>query len=136
MSTSPDPSATALAARLREALTAADADAELRRRGRWLSTRCLISLGTEQLLVDIQQGRITVPTSWPPLTSWRFALHGSTAAWTQHWQSPPPPGWHDLLALAKGGELRIEGDLHPFMSHLQYFKDLLARPRTAGAVPA
>jgi len=23
----------------------------------------------------------------------------------------------------------LEGDLHPFMTHLQYFKDLLALPR-------
>ena len=23
----------------------------------------------------------------------------------------------------------LEGDLHPFMAHLQYFKDLLALPR-------
>ena len=39
------------------------------------------------------------------------------------------PGFYDLLALTKRGEAVLEGDLHPFMTHLQYFKDLLALPR-------
>ena len=41
----------------------------------------------------------------------------------------PRPGWHDLLALTKRGEAALEGDLHPFMANLQYFKDVLALPR-------
>ena len=41
----------------------------------------------------------------------------------------PRPGWHDLLALTKREEAVLEGDLHPFMAHLQYFKDVLALPR-------
>jgi hypothetical protein len=41
----------------------------------------------------------------------------------------PKPGWHDLFALTKRGEAVLEGDLHPFMAHLQYFKDVLALPR-------
>jgi hypothetical protein len=44
----------------------------------------------------------------------------------------PRPGWHDLLALTKRKEATLEGDLHPFMTHLQYFKDLLALPRHHG----
>ena len=41
----------------------------------------------------------------------------------------PKPGFHDLLALTKRGEAVLEGELHPVMTHLQYFKDLLALPR-------
>jgi hypothetical protein len=69
----------------------------------------------------------------PPLTPWDVAVRGSVAAWTALWQDPPPPGWHDLFALAKRGELSIEGNLQPFLAHLQYFKDVLALPRNAGA---
>jgi len=43
---------------------------------------------------------------------------------------------HDLLALTKRGEAIIEGELHPFMIHLQYFKDLLALPRLRHAKAA
>jgi hypothetical protein len=46
----------------------------------------------------------------------------------------PKAGWHDLLALTKRGEATLEGDIRPFMANLQYFKDVLALPRTtAGA---
>jgi hypothetical protein len=30
----------------------------------------------------------------------------------------------------------LEGDLHPFMAHLQYFKDVLALPRSHFAMAA
>jgi len=39
-----------------------------------------------------------------------------------------------LFALTKRGEAVLEGDLHPFMTHLQYFKDLLALPRLRHSV--
>ena len=46
----------------------------------------------------------------------------------------PAPGWHDLLALTKREEATLEGDLHLFMTHLQYFKDVLALPRLQPSV--
>ena len=61
----------------------------------------------------------------------------TSAAWSEYWQPAPRPGWHDLLALTKREQATLEGDLHPFMTHLQYFKDVLALPRRHGsAVPA
>ena len=41
----------------------------------------------------------------------------------------PPPGDHDILAFVKRREMRLVGDLHPLMSHLLYFKALLAHLR-------
>ena len=41
----------------------------------------------------------------------------------------PPPHFHDLFALAKRGEFRIEGDFYPLMSNLLYLKAVLAAPR-------
>ena len=63
------------------------------------------------------------------MRSWRFSYRATSAAWTEYWQPMPKPGWHDLFALTKRGEAVLEGDLHPFMAHLQYFKDVLALPR-------
>ena len=40
--------------------------------------------------------------------------------------------WHDLLSLTKRNEAMLEGDIQPFMTNLQYFKDLLALPRKSG----
>ena len=102
-------------------------------RGRWLTCECLLGPLERPFHVSIRDGAITDMTPAPVLMrSWRFAYRASFAAWAEYWQPTPRPGWHDLLALTKRKEAVLEGDLHPFMTHLQYFKDLLALPRLRG----
>jgi hypothetical protein len=104
-------------------------------RGRFLDCECLIGPMEHPFHVTIQVGRIIDLTPAPVLMrSWRFSYRATSAAWAEYWQAMPKPGWHDLLALTKRGEAVLEGDLHPFMAHLQYFKDLLALPRHQVAV--
>jgi hypothetical protein len=102
-------------------------------RGQWLDCECLLGPADRPFHVSIRNGAITEMTQAPVLMrSWRFAYRASNAAWAEYWQPVPRPGWHDLLALTKRKEATLEGDLHPFMTHLQYFKDLLALPRSYG----
>lgn len=109
-------------------------DAALIERGRLLEVDCLLGPSTQPFHVAIRGGRIATMIAAPVMMrSWRFAYRASPAALAAYWQAMPPPGWHDLLALTKRGEATLEGDLHPFMAHLQYFKDLLALPRHANA---
>ena len=99
-------------------------------RGRMLTCECLLGPADHPFHVSIREGAIVDMTPAPVLMrSWRFAFRASSAAWVEYWQPMPRPGWHDLLALTKRKEATLEGDLHPFMTHLQYFKDLLALPR-------
>ncbi|MBR0937089.1 hypothetical protein [Bradyrhizobium jicamae] len=99
-------------------------------RGRLLDCDCLLGPVDHPFHVSIRAGRIVELTPAPRLMrSWRFSYRATPQAWTAYWQAEPKPGWHDLLALTKRGEAALEGDLHPFMTHLQYFKDLLALPR-------
>jgi hypothetical protein len=99
-------------------------------RGRFLDCECLIGPMDHPFHATIRGGRIADLTPAPVLMrSWRFSYRASSPAWAEYWQPAPPPGWHDLLALTKRGEAVLEGDLHPFMAHLQYFKDVLALPR-------
>jgi hypothetical protein len=99
-------------------------------RGRHLDCECRLGPLDHPFHVSIRNGRITDCAPAPVLMrSWRFSYRASPAAWVEYWQSAPRPGWHDLLALTKREEAVLEGDLHPFMTHLQYFKDLLALPR-------
>ena len=60
---------------------------------------------------------------------WTFALHASSQDWNAFWSAAPPPGYHDLVAMMKFKRLRLAGDPYPFMTHIRYFKDLLARLR-------
>ena len=102
-------------------------------RGRWLDVDCLLGPSTQPFHIAIRAGRIVDMTPAPVLMrSWRFAYRATPAALAAYWQKMPPAGWHDLLALTKRGQATLEGDLHPFMTHLQYFKDLLALPRRSG----
>ena len=108
----------------------AGADADLLRRGRHLSVAMLVGVGDAELHVDIAAGQVVAVTPGPLLMrSWRFAIRGSAPAWDAYWRPMPAPGWNDLFALSKRGELRFEGDLQPLIANLQYVKDLLALPR-------
>jgi len=107
------------------------------RRARALDCECLLGPMDHPFYALIRGGRIIELVPAPVLMrSWRFSYRASTEAWTEYWQPMPRPGWHDLLALTKRKEAALEGDLQPFMTHLQYFKDVLALPRLyASAVP-
>ncbi len=122
-----------LADRLRQAIASAfGRDSDLLRRGALLDTCCLIEIGAEQLLLTIRNGRPTVAERVPLLNSWEFAIRAGAEAWLALWQPVPKAGWHDLFALTKRGAMRIEGNLQPFMAHLQYFKDLVTLARAGG----
>lgn len=114
-----------------------DAAPALVSRGRYLDCDCRLGLIAHPFFASIRGGRIVDFTAAPGLMrSWRFSYRATPLAWTEHWKPMPRPTWHDLLALTKRGEAVLEGDLHPFMAHLQYFKDLLSLPRLHHKVAA
>lgn len=102
-------------------------------RGRYVNTAFLVEAGDAAWLVRISAGRIeSVTRVAKVMPSWTFALRAAPEAWEKFWLAVPPPGYHDLMAMLKYHTLRIEGDLHPFMSNLLYFKDVMAALRPAG----
>jgi hypothetical protein len=110
-------------------------DAALIQRGRFLDVDCLLGSTTQAFHVAIRAGRIIDMVAAPVLMrSWTFGYRATPDAWTAFWQPMPKAGWHDLLSLTKRGDATLEGDIKPFMTNLQYFKDLLALPRSAGGV--
>jgi len=131
---------TDLVARMEALPALVNGDAWLVHRGRFLSTDFMIELGAIELgasefgaqtfHVSIAQGRIARLDRGPLLMRpWRFAIRGGAEGWRQFWRKVPPPQFHDIFALTKHEGFRIEGDLHPFMANLLYFKDVLAAPR-------
>lgn len=95
----------------------------------------MIGFGSCQQLLKIENGAVVSAkdlTSLRPLASWDFAIAAPSDAWLRFWEPMPAAGWHDLFALTRHGRMRIEGNLHPFMAHLQFVKDLLASPRAMG----
>jgi len=99
-------------------------------RGRFLTVDLLIELDGVPYYLTIDHGRVAALERGPrPLRPWRFAIRAGADAWRRFWQAVPEPHYHDIFAMAKRGELTMEGDLQPLMAHLLYFKDVLAAPR-------
>ena len=93
----------------------------------------LVEIGDVPWLVRIEAGRIVAVARGPfVMPNWTFALRASRETWDAFWQAQPRPGSHDLFAMLKRRVLRIEGDLHPFMANLLYFKQVMASLRPAG----
>jgi hypothetical protein len=110
-------------------------DPALVRRGRFLSTRLRIEVGSEQWLVDIVEGKITSVAQGPfVMPSWSFALRAPQDEWQKFWAASPRPGSNDLMALIKRRVLKVEGDVGVFMAHLRYFKESLQKLRAERAV--
>ena len=107
-----------------------NADAKLVHRGRFVDTTFMIAIDDADTLIRIQEGRITKVTAGPFITpDYSFALRASRSVWEKFWQPLPPLGFTDVFALVKQKLMRVEGDLHPFMANLLYFKDVIAAPR-------
>lgn len=110
-----------------------EGEAALIQRGRFLDVDCLLGSTEQAFHVAIRAGRIVDMVPAPVLMrSWKFAYRATPEAWTAFWQPMPKAGWHDLLSLTKRGNAMLDGDIQPFMTNLQYFKDLLALPRKSG----
>ena len=107
-----------------------NADAGLVRRGRFVDTTFLIAIDDADTLIRIQEGRVAKVTPGPFITpDYSFALRASREVWEKFWQPLPPLGFTDIFALVKQKLMRVEGDIHPFMANLLYFKDVIASPR-------
>ena len=107
-----------------------NADAKLVRRGRFVDTTFMIAIDEAYTLIRVQEGRIAKVTPGPFITpDYSFALRASRAVWEKFWQPLPPLGFTDIFALVKQKLMKVEGDIHPFMANLLYFKDVIAAPR-------
>ena len=110
--------------------TLAEAARDLRPLDPLLSTTFLLEAGDAAFRVRIVDGQVASVERGPfVMPSAAFKLSAPAEDWAQFLQPVPPPGSHDLFALLRRGALRLDGDLHPFMSNLMYFKRLLASLR-------
>jgi hypothetical protein len=108
-------------------------DPVLRRWGRRLDADVLLEVGAGSWLLPVRDGAIGTVRLGPfHLSAFTVALRAEAEAWAAFLSADPPPMRHDLVALIRAGKLRVEGDLHPFMTHLFWFKGIFAKLREAG----
>lgn len=105
-------------------------DSDLVRRGALCNAELEVGLGDVTYHLKIAAGHVAaLERQLRPPRPWQFALRATAEAWQKFWMPVPEPGWHDLSALTKRGVATLEGDITPYMTHLQFFKDMFASPR-------
>ena len=98
----------------------------------YLNTCFMISTTENEYLVNIEKGVVKNVEEGPfVMPSYVFKLTAPKNEWIKFLQHTPQPGSHDIIAMLRRKVLKFEGDLHPLMSHLLYFKLLLASLRPA-----
>ena len=98
----------------------------------YLNTSFMISTIENEYLVNIEKGVVKNVEEGPfVMPSYVFKLTAPKNEWIKFLQNTPEPGSHDIIAMLRRKVLKFEGDLHPLMSHLLYFKLLLASLRPA-----
>ena len=59
----------------------------------------------------------------------RLCERARRECWEKFWAPVPAPGWHDLFALLRRGDVAFDGDQRVLMAYLLYVKLVLAAPR-------
>ena len=107
-----------------------NSDPGIVRWGREMNETFMLEVGDTQYLVTVSAGRVEKVEKGPfTMRAWSFAIRAKRESWEQFFRSPPSPGWHDLFALLRRGEVRFEGDQRVLMAYLLYLKLALAALR-------
>lgn len=106
-------------------------DPAIVRWGRRMSETFMVEVGDEQFLFTVNDGLLSVAKGPFVMRSWKFAIRARRESWQRFWQKTPAPGWHDLFALLRRGDVKFEGDQRVLMAYLLYVKLVLAAPRNA-----
>jgi hypothetical protein len=105
-------------------------DPAIVRWGRTLNDSFMVEVGAQQYLLTVRGGRVESVARGPfVMRPWRFAIRARSECWEKFWQKVPAPGWHDLFALLRRGDIAFEGDQRVLMAYLLYLKLVLATPR-------
>ena len=100
--------------------------------GRGMNETFMLGVGDTQFLVSVREGKIEKVEQGPfTQRSWRFAIRAKEECWKKFWEKTPAPGWHDLFALLRRGDVTFEGDQRVLMAYLLYVKLALAALRNA-----
>ena len=107
-----------------------NANAAIVRWGRQLNETFMVEVGDDPYLITVRAGKVEKVEKGPfVMRSWAFAIRARRECWQEFWRSPPAPGWHDLFALLRRGDVKLEGDQRLLWSYLLYIKLALAALR-------
>ena len=100
-----------------------NSNAAIVRWGRHMNATFMIEVGDEPYLVTVRAGKIEGVEKGPfVMRSWAFAIRAKRECWERFLGKNPEPGWHDLFALLRRGDVRFDGDQRLLWAYLLYIK--------------
>lgn len=115
-----------------EMIARANADAQLKRRGKFVDVAFELGVGDERWLITVDKGTVFAAPRSASATKPQFSIRAGRDAWDDFRKPVPPPGTHDILALFEGERLEIDGDILPLMRNLMFIKLVLQKARMSG----
>lgn len=102
-------------------------DPSVQRRLRFADAVVEISIGDERWAFSLCEGSVGIAGSD---RSADVVIDIDPAAWALFQQAVPPPGYHDIYALAETGGAQITGDYLAFFRYSYVLKDVLQQLAT------
>ena len=100
-----------------------NSDAAIVRWGRHMNATFMLEADEAQYLVHVRAGKIESVEKGPfVMRPWAFAIRAKRECWERFLRKTPQPGWHDLFALLRRGDVKFEGDQRVLWAYLLYIK--------------
>lgn len=108
----------------------AAADAQLLRLGRHCNLQLCWQVDNDPWFFIVESGRLLRIERGPfHLRHSDLFFSASRSAWQKFFQSMPPRGFHDILAMSSYFHLQISGNQALLREHLAFLKQLMQIPR-------
>ncbi len=108
----------------------ANADPNVRRLGRGCSVEFVLGLDERPFHVVVKDGVVGEVLEGPfKMRGAAFRIQAASQTWAEFMAPRPKPGFHDIFAMSATGNARIEGDMDRLLTHLAFFKALIATTR-------
>jgi hypothetical protein len=100
-----------------------NADAEIRRLGKWFDSSVLFDFGGSSYLLRFNAGKVTEVIPEPIWDkAWDFAVRADTGCWEKSMLNPPPPFYQDIFAMMWNHGMKFEGNVVKGMQNIRVLK--------------
>lgn len=112
---------------LPDILEALNADPSVQRRLKFADTVIRVQTGEADWAIALRGGRVEAASSGDAAD---VTIRIDSDAWTAFQQPVPPPGCHDIYALAETGRAEVTGDFLTLFRYSYVLKDVLQQLAT------
>jgi hypothetical protein len=103
-----------------------NADADIRRLGKWFDARVLFDFGGERYILRFVAGAVQDVIHNPIWDKpWDFGVKAPAECWAESRRDPPPPFYQDLFGMMWNHGMSLEGDVVKAMQNIRALKLVL-----------